>query len=269
MPYKRGPYKRSQKRALTKKYGSPKRVIPAVRTLQAAVRRAVAQQVNKNIETKQSVSSVTDGIEIFHNNFVTLSSTPLFTSTGTGDPMNLAISNRIGDRINIKGVSMKMMIELNERYSDVTFRLLIVRAAKGDIPTRATLFAGISGNKMIDNLNTERYTILHQKFFKIKAGNHGNTTSDGAGGPPQPSGYGSAVDANNTFSRATRLVKVWVPGTKFVKSGILTYEDGSAQPKFFDYHVLLYAYSNWTTLQDIWFVARVNDFVNQMYFKDA
>jgi len=62
---------------------------------------------------------------------------------------------RVGDEINIKGIGIKMIVELNERMSDVTFRLLPVRSAEGDLPNRATLFSGNSGNKMLDNFNTE------------------------------------------------------------------------------------------------------------------
>lgn len=264
MPPKRAYNKK--KRTTYRKYGGKARVLPAVRTLQAVARRAVVQQLKKNIETKMSCLTATDGTEIFHNNFQTLSSTLLATTQGTGDPTTSNNANRIGDSINLQGVAIKMMIELNERYSDCTFRLMIVKCAKGDLPTRATLFNGLSGNKMLDTFNTERYTKIYQRYFKIKAPNNGSTAADGAGGAPQPSGYGTGTA---TFSRATKLIKLWIPGKAITKSGVLTYENGSSQPKFFDYHVLLYAYSNYTTLQDTWYVARVNDFISVMYFKDA
>ena len=63
---------------------------------------------------------------------------------------------RIGDKIKLTGVSIKFMTELNERYSDVTFRCLIVKAAKGDVPTWSTLVNGLSGNKMRDKIKRER-----------------------------------------------------------------------------------------------------------------
>jgi len=261
MPPKRN-YKKSYKRALTKKYGPPKRVIPAVRTLQAAVRRAVAKQVNKNIETKNALITYPDGSEIFHNNFLTLTNQLLSTTQGIQDPLNSAAQCRIGDAVNLRGVSMKMMLELNERFTDVTFRLLVIKSAKGDQPTRDNLYNGISGNKMIDVINTERYTVLFQKYIHLK------TTGNGQIGAATETGIGNNSGTSVT-SRATRIVKVWIPGTKFVKSGVLTYENASAQPKFFDYHVILYAYSNFSTNQDVYYVGRVNDFVSQMYFKDA
>lgn len=237
---------------------------------QARIMKQIANQVvNRNIETKMSVYTAADGTEISHNNFITLDNNVLQTTNGPTDPRTANTANRIGDTINLRGVSMKMMVELNERYSDVTFRLLVVKAARGDTPTRATLFTGLSGNKMIDTLNTEKYTILASKTFQMKAPNTGNIYASGAGGIPQPSGYADNLQSTQSFSRATKIVKLWIPGTKFSKSGKIVYEDGGASPKFFDYHVLLYAYSNYTTLQDSWNVGRLNDYVKVMYFKDA
>ncbi len=51
----------------------------------------------------------------------------------------------------LRGISIKMMVELNERYSDVTFRMFFVKKAKGDTLTSATLFNGLSANKMVYN----------------------------------------------------------------------------------------------------------------------
>jgi hypothetical protein len=255
-------YKRSYNKRY-RKYGGKPKASAAATTLQAVVRRTLTKQLNKKLETKRGCQTQTDGVEIFHNNFATLNSTMLSTTQGVQDPILSSTDNRIGDEITLKGVSVKMMVELNERYSDVSFRLLIVKCAKGDAPTRGSLYTGLSGNKMIDTLNTERYTVIHQKFFKIKAPNKGTSAGMGA------SGTAGATDANSLLSRATRVVKVWIPGSKFVRSGIIKYEQQSSQPKFFDYHCLLYAYSNWSTLQDVYYVARVNDYVQQIYYKDA
>ena len=104
---------------------------------------------------------------------VILSNEPLATLNGTEDENNTT-GQRIGDKITLRGLKISMMTELNERYSDVTFRFLFVKSAKGDTPTRATLFTGNSGNKMIDTLDRERYTIIRDKWFKVKAPNMGS-----------------------------------------------------------------------------------------------
>lgn len=259
---KRNPtYKSRSKRSFVRRYG--KAAAPAARTLQAAVRRAVAKSVNKNIETKQANYTSTDGAECFHNNCVNLISPGLLATTqGVTDPTTDASACRIGDRINLRGVKLRLMMELNERYSNVTCRLLVIKHAKGDPITRATLFNGLSGNKMLDTLNTERYTVLLSKYFKIKADNNGTDAATVVSGSGL---YGNTP----VYSRATKIVKCWIPGTKFSKSGIIMYENASSQTKFFDYSVVVYCYSNYSVLQDVYYVARVNDFNFTMYYKDA
>lgn len=231
------------------------------------IRQIANSVVQRNIETKTSQFSVSDGAEIFHNNFITMTNQLLHTLQGDNAP-EASMGSRIGDKINLKGVGMCMMLELNERYSDVTFRILVVKAARGDTPTRATLFNGESGNKMMDSLNKERYTIIAQKFVKITAPNAG--TRGGAVGVPG-SGYYEQDTATpeQILSRATRIVRMWIPGRKFVRSGVITYENEQNYPKFFDYHVLCYAYSNYSTAQDVYYVGRVNEFLSKMYYKDA
>jgi hypothetical protein len=245
----------------------------AASKIQAAIRTAL----NKNIETKNGLQTIGDGTEITHNNFVLLGNNPLATIGGVKDEAN-DMGNRIGDKINLKGMAIKFMVELNERYSDVTFRMFVVRSAKGDTPTRSNMFNGISGNKMIDTLNRERFTFLVTKTFKIRSNaptaamtgvtsNNVQITEAGVGNSGIYSADGGQTD--NATSRYTKIVKTWIDGKKFSRSGIIQYEDNSTQVKFFDYHLILYAYSNYSTNQDVWNVARLNDCVVQLYYKDA
>ena len=207
-------------------------------------------------------------MEISHNNFVVMTNTPLQTIQGDGD-QDAGQGQRIGDKINLKGLSIRFMTELNERYSDCSFRFLFVKSAKGDTPTITTLFNGVSGNKMLDTLNRERFTILKDQWFKIKAPNNstfaGRYTLSGS-----DSGINYRDDPKEQLSRATKIMKIWIPGNKIVKSGVIQYEDNSTQIKFFDYHCLLFAYSNFSTSSaGGWYVGRLNDLVIQMYYKDA
>jgi hypothetical protein len=57
------------------------------------------------------------------------------------------------------------MLEINERYSDVSYRLMLVKSTRGDTPTLATLYNGLSGNKMLDTKYKERYSILYQTLI--------------------------------------------------------------------------------------------------------
>lgn len=270
-------YSRSRKvkpRIYRKKARKPLAKIskPLANTVKAIVKK----QLNKVVETKKSVHSNTDGIECYHNNFITVDDEPLFTSQGTADPNATDNQNRIGDKVLCKGVSMKMMVELNERYSDVTCRLVLIRSSRNDTPTRATLFCGASGNKMLDTINTERFTIIAQKFFKLKAPNQtvvstSGTTSEVSSALGGNAGieYPAQSDWRATLSRATKIIKLWIPGYKFGKGGVITYDSGGNKPKLYDYHLFLYSYSNYTTNQDLWYVSRLNDYVCTMYFQDA
>lgn len=261
MPYrKRGRY---TKRGATGMRRYKKKSHYAASVLQAAARRAILNVA----ETKKGTNSITDGQEIAHNSYISLADNLVATTQGTQNPDDNTGLNRIGDQIQLQGVSLKFMVELNERYSDVTFRLMIVKCARGDNPTRATLFNGASGNKMLDTINTDRYTIISQKWFKLKAPNTGTiggeTGGVGSGLKLHPDSLNEVV-----LSRATKIVKHWIPGSKFVRSKVLQYENQSPMPKFFEYRAVLYAYSNYSTLQDTYNVARLNDVVKVMYFKD-
>lgn len=231
------------------------------------MRMVAKQTLNRNIETKTSQQTSSDGIEILHNNFVTVNSALLATAQGTADHEG-GIGHRIGDQINLKGVSLKFMLELNERYSDVTFRILVVKCARGDPPTRGTLFNNESGNKMMDTIRSERYTVLAQKFIKITAPNR-SVWNPAEHGGLLPSGVYADQEARYNLSRASKICKMWIPGTKFGRRGVIQYEDAQSVQKFFDYHVVVYAYSNYSTGQDLYNVGRVNEFLSKMYYKDG
>lgn len=250
------PKKRATK---TYKKGTYKRVGSS--SVKKQIKRALVAYTNKNVEVKKSVSTSTDGAEIYHNSFITLDSTMLYTSQGITDPTQNSYSNRIGDEVKLRGINIKMFVELNERYSQCQFRFIVVKCAKGDTPTRTTLFNNLSGNKMIDTFNRERFTILYSKNFKINAPNYGTTGAEAIG-----PGYNAGAPV--VLSRASKVLKIWLPYKVFSKSGKITYENGSSQPKFYDYHALLYAYTNYSTYQDVYFVARCNDYIKTMYFTD-
>lgn len=253
--YKR---KRTTKVYRKKSYKKKKTAVKSV------VKKLLKQHDRKMYETKHSNQLVTDGTEIYHNNFIMVTTYPFRTTQGTADP-EAGVGNRIGDKITCKGYSYKMMVELNERYSDVTFRFMVVKSAKGDTPTRTTMFMGQSGNKMLDKFNFERFSIIEEKFFKLKAPNQ---SSFGAG---LTVGSG-AVDAtaNVSLTRATKIIKGWIPASKFTKGGVLQYENGNdTQLKFYDYWPMLYAYSNYSTDQDLWYIGRLNEFIGDLVYTDA
>jgi len=272
MPPKR-PYK-NQKRKIAKKYKAPvKEVDASAKTIQKAFR----NYLFKHAETKMSQSDISDYQQIQHNSFINIFHNNLLnTSPGVNDPTSGNTQNRIGDKITLLKCKIRMMLELNERYSDVTYRIIITKSARGDTPTINTLFKGLSGNKMLDEVNYERYTVIYQKWGKIKAPNNSvgrAPVQDATTTEPSTGIYYAAY--NNVLSRATKIVKINIDGKKFAKDGIIQYEGpaNTTLQKFFDYNVFVYAYSNYntlapTTLTSGYNVLAVNDAYVQLLYKD-
>lgn len=231
----------------------------------------INKTLSRNIETKSGVRPFIDGTQIAHNDFVVIDSDPLATTQGNSDSES-SQGTRIGDKIKIVGLAFKGMLELNERYSDVTFRIMLIKGAKGDIPNATTMWQNISGNKMLDHFNNERFTLITQKWVKIKAPNTGQNSGNinvGVGAGTEYT-HDAIGDDYTTQSRATKLFKIWIPGKKLVRNGNLQYENQSSQPKFFDYHAIIYAYSNYSTSSVVtYYVGRVNDSFLKLYYKDA
>lgn len=246
-----------------RRYSKVKQMTSAVK-----IQRAVRTYLDRKIETKKSNTTSTDGTNISHNSFVNVDSKVLATTQGTADPVNQATNNRIGDEIDLKGIAFKFLLENNHRYSETLFRILVIKSAKGDTPTTATLFNGLSGNKMMDTLNNERYTVIFSKYVKVKQGNFGSV--DVLGGATNV-GSGLYAGSGGVLSPATKIVKFYIPGYKFVgKSGKVRYENGTDQVKFFDYNVLVYAYSSYATSDALsWNVGVINEYIKVMYYKDA
>lgn len=244
-------------------------------------KKIVAQQLNRNIETKQSVNTYVN-TQLIHNRLTMIDSAMFSTTQGDQDPMTQNTQNRTGDEINCIGLSMRFLLEMQQSFSDVTFRILMVKAAKGDTPTLATLFNGLTPCKLLDSYNTERYTIMYSKTIKLTARNPGVGDQSqatygivqGAGGPATGaflSGPGGNF-ANNPLGLATRVFKIWLPGKKMFRNGIIKYENASAQTKFFNYHLMIYSYvNNEADTGDVGTLAtgKVRHYVSQMYYKDA
>jgi hypothetical protein len=72
-----------------------------------------------------------------------------------------------------KDYLFKFFVEGAINRSKVYFRFMLVKMAKGDTLNRTNLFKGIAGNKMIDQINTERFTIVAQKIINVTPPNPG------------------------------------------------------------------------------------------------
>lgn len=256
----------SAKRKVAKKYKTTvKKANISASTLQAAIRRTLF----KNAETKQSQVSSTDYRQIGHNSFITIDNEVLKTEQGVQDPSSNSFYGRIGDEITLLKAKFCMMLELNERYSDVSYRILVVKSSRGDVPTSATLFNGLSANKMLDTINYERYSILYQKWGKITSPNIASNGTASGGALTGAGTYDMLNPQTTLLSRATKIIKFSIDGKKFYKNGIVRYDNGGDDGKFYDFSVLVYAYSNYSTSALLGFnVLAVNDYYHLLEYKD-
>lgn len=235
------------------------------------------------IETKSGVWTSGSNVSLPHNN-VHIVTAPgnglpgerlnfLQTNRGVRDAMGAGdVQNRIGDKITVKGIMIKAMFENVLGRSKVHYRFMVLRCAKGDIPTRTTLYQNNSNNKMIDQVNNERYSIIAQKIFNITCSTPGPSQASPIDGAPEELEVGGLYNAG----QGTKLVSMYIPGRKLGRNGNIQYigapaeaTPGSVEVKFFDYYLVLVAYDWFGTPQDVNNVGKINSLYTKIYFQDA
>lgn len=174
--------------------------------------------------------------------------------------------NRIGDKVTCRGVMLRAIFENALNRPKVFYRVMVVKCAKSDVPTKATLFYNNSPVKMIDQVNTERYTVIAQKLFTISSSNPTASIANVTSGAPEELEVAGLINAG----MGTKAINMWIPGRKFGRGGNITYEgDNSGSVKFFDYYIICLAYDWYGTPQDLNTVGKINSLYTKMYFKDA
>lgn len=264
-------YKRARKYGLTTRgvqslmQRRPRRIQP--KSISMVVNRV--NNLYRMIETKEithkveSGLAVSDRILIAHNNVGVLSIEPFRLAQGAGDAMGEGLqANRIGDRISIKGLMIRGQVETAANRPKVYFRIMFIRAAKGDTIDRTTLFKNNCSNKMLDQVNTERFSIIAQRVMNVTVTGQNPTTWNNISlnGEPNDSIRGGI---------GTRNFSMWIPGTKIVSGGNMQFENNAFQPKFFDYKIVVMAYDHVATAQDANNILQLNCIYTKCYFKDA
>jgi hypothetical protein len=241
--------------------------------LSAAYLNKRISSISRTIETKENQWRTQVDYGYFHNSLAVindLNGNPLnifSMGQGTGDNgnANSAANNRIGDQITVKGVMFKLFLENALNRPRVFYDIMLIRAAKGDTITTATLFKGNAGNKMIDLIDRERFSVVARKRFTISASNPTASISSVPSGAPEELEVGGLFNAG----MATKTVNIYVPGRKFGRGGNVNYENGSnTQLKFFDYRWVMMVY-DWYGTPTTSIVGRINEGYVKIYFKDA
>ena len=79
-------------------------------------------------ETKSGGQLISGNIGLEHNNHYYRRVSSHFMRTGAGiDDQKNSQGQRIGDKITLCGVSFKMMLEIDERFTDVRVRMMRIR----------------------------------------------------------------------------------------------------------------------------------------------
>lgn len=237
-----------------------------------AVLTRTVNRVNKiynMIETKECTHKIESGLAVgdrimfTHNQLFILNIEPFRLAQGAGDSMGAGLqANRIGDKISIKGLMIKGQVETAQYRPKVYFRIALVRCAKGDVPDRTTFFKNNCDNKMLDQVNTERYSIIAQRVMNITVQGQNPTSWNNV------SVNGEPVDSYKG-GIGTRNFTMWIPGYKIVRGGNMQFENNAFQPKFFDYKLVCLAYDHVATAQDVNQVLQCNCIYTKCYFKDA
>ena len=229
------------------------------------VARSVSR-VTSMIETKEGCFKTTPNAAYQHNTigpigFMGSGSNDLFyrqTATNTDDPMTAGALHVIGDSMVVRGVKATFFLENSLGRPKVYYRIMLVKGPRGATFTN-DIFKGITGNIMIDQINTERYTVIASKRLTVTPSNAQATNATLTG---LPQDNGTAVGS------ASRIVNFWIPGKKFGKQGRVQYENGSALVKFFDYHWVIAVY-DWYGTPILNNVGQINEGYYKIYFKDA
>jgi len=217
------------------------------------------QRLTRMIETKETAQTQAVATSLPHNNITLLSINPFVTNLGVGDPM-AGTGNRIGDSISVSGLLIKGFMENALSRSHVHYRIMLVRGAKGETFDRTSLFKGIVDNKIIDQMNTERFTIVASKRMTINCTNNA----------PSSLNINGTVSTGNAAGISGRPFSLWIPGKKFGRDGVIKYQDAStSQVKFYDYRIVVLAYDWYGTPQDVNNVGLINSFYTKLYYKDA
>ena len=84
---------------------------------------------------------------------------------------------RIGTEIYCSGVAFKFMVWLKPQMPYINLHCYVIRYAKGDFPTEATLYKNYTENRALDIMDTCRFKIM--KKFKWYIPNTSPTTTGG------------------------------------------------------------------------------------------
>ena len=219
---------RNKKRSVVRTYKKRISVKKTVKNNKSLIQ-LIKKVALKPVETKYSHLTA-ENVNINHNSGYIytnlLKTTQGITDTGTGIS---AYSNRIGDQVIARGISIKLWIANKLDRPNIMYRLVVFKYQSLNIPLITTCFKGAIGNKMMDDLDKEFITPVYQKIFNLQVGY---------------SAYATATAGDTDGREAHTYKQIWVP----LKNKQVHYADGSSAPKFFDYGFFIIPYDSYGSL---------------------
>lgn len=206
----------------------------------------------RNVETKQVIRSLGNR-NVNHNTWENLSKNVLYTQLGVNDGNSL--TSRIGDEITLVGIKLYMSFEQYTGTPFTTYRVLIARVRDGYSSNAAPQLLTVTGNNMIDPVDTEKIiSVVFDRRYRPGGQNSITSLTSGGGGATEIA-----------FSKpATEFTTVYIP-LKYQK---YKYDGGS-----FDVG-LQYNLAAWVCCYDQQSQAIATDvgkftMATQLFFKDA
>lgn len=255
------------------------------KTLKAKITKVVKSVINKEAETKSGLISMINNVEVGNNIWRQVCTNFLATGQGTADNETLQ-GARIGDKIKLKGVHMKLLFESNTRFPEVYVRILVIKKYRGATVTNNTntslvgLFrsTSVNGNALMDEFDNEKHKVIYQKVVKLRLGNPGLSDNLAANAPIAPGGFDSGLRWANATDKcgmaSTYKWSHWFSAAKLgFPTGNVTYENNSTTIKNWDYEVWVGAHTGLingidSKLGNPYNIMAVNQGYAKMYYKD-
>ncbi|AXH77216.1 MAG: putative capsid protein [Cressdnaviricota sp.] len=231
--------------------------------------------LKRKCETQLSINNVSANLQYGHNETrAPILNDLLQTVQGTGNQVS-QVGNRVGDHIQMKGLSIRMLLEKNTNIGLLRVRIMVIKTRRGYFTPGTNLIpttdiyrqaSGSSTPTIMDYTKKRVITVLYSKWITIKETNAISTagveSAQPVGGVFTPFTAGLSTSKNsyylNTYLTAKQLG---------LRSGNITYEPGSTNVKDFDYSIVLVPYVSYDYVTGTTCM-RVNDCITTMYYID-
>lgn len=184
----------------------------------------------RSSETKMAYTIVENN-QLYHN-VANIKQDLLYTTQGitATDTGTSSYSNRIGDEVIARGLSIKFWLANKLDRPNVMYRIVVFRYTSGDTVTSNDVFLSATTNFMVKDYNTSKIKVLYSRIINLQVGASQTPLSG------QNINYGK---------EAHKLLKVWIP----LKNKKLKYEgDLSGVPKWSDIGFCIVPYDSYGTL---------------------